>query len=196
MENLENYVNNLSGISEEQFKSLMNNDNKLTREEKCYLYYYLFPKPLLDRELPSRILNARKDNPKGELYPVLKEVCILIEACNTLQYSKFMKHILHSFTDPLSMFPVLGNQYTYCPICGKKIFELDIWTNLSKDYPIEQDKKEFLAFGSKNSQLSVCIDCIIQLNEVFQIINRLNPSFLDWRKGIKSAKLSWEDFKL
>lgn len=202
MNNLESYVNNLRGIPEVEFKNLMNSNSELTRDEKCYLYYYLFPRPLLDKELPSRVFAARGNKYTGALplHPETKEICMLIEACNTMQYSRFMKHVFHAFTDNEDkLFPMAGKETRECPICGKKIFEIDTWTYFCDKYPEqnEQNNRQYLAFGSTDSRLSLCLDCLVQLNFARKVIDCLDPSFLDWRKKqSKSTKLSWEDLKL
>ena len=200
MSNLESYYNSLSNTSEEEFKRIMNSNNDLTREEKCYLYYYLFPRPLLDKELPVRIQSIRGENRKGSLSVNFKEVCALVEACNTLQYNRFMKHIFHAFTNEADkLFPISGKEERECPICGKKIFEVEVWDYLCKKYSEqgEENNKEFLAFGSTESKLSLCLDCIIQLKEARFVVDSIDPSYLDWRKRYsKQSKLSWEDFKL
>lgn len=195
---LEEYAKNLSNIGLDEFKDIMNRDSDLTREEKCYLYYYLFPRPLLDRELPVRINLIRGENKKGSLIPSLKEICILIEACRTLQYSRFMKHVLLSFTDVNKIFPATGEDSELCPICGKRVFKFNKWESICQKYQEkeESNNKEFLAFGSTESRLLICLDCIIQLKETKDIIDKLDPSFLDWKKNYsKQTKLSWENLK-
>ena len=202
MEKLEYFVNQFKGKEKRETMEAITNNAELTREEKCYLYYFLFPRPLLDRELPSRIekevLFGTANQRKGYLTPCLKEICLLIEACKTPQYSRFMKHVFHAFTDNDDyIYPILGEEKRECPICGKTLLEYDNWLKRCGENG-KDPNREYLAFGSTDSRLSLCLDCIVQLKETRPIIDQLEPDFLDWRKrdNSKSTKLSWEDLKL
>ena len=204
MEKLESYVEKFKGgRNKREVMEILTVDQNLTREEKCYLYYYLFPRPLLDKELPKRIeaevLFGPANQKRGYLKPCLKEICLLLEATQTPQYSRFMMHVFHAFTDNDDyLYPISGNETRECPICGKTLLEFDSWT-LRSNNGEKDPNREFLAYGSTNSGLSMCLDCLVQLKEARLIIDNLNPGFLDWTKrnnNSKSSKLSWEDLKL
>lgn len=151
---------------------------------KNLIYLYLFPRPLLDMELPYRIINQRKSNgnQSGYLTPNISEISLIIEAYRTQQYRRFIKHLLHSFTDPSNIFPVNGNGQCNCNLCGKGLYEFESWSSICSRFPEdykEKKNKEFLAYGSLGSNLSLCVDCIIQLTETRIILNEIEPNFLE-----------------
>jgi hypothetical protein len=54
-----------------------------------------------------------------------------------------------------------------------------VWTEECKKFPQleEKEKKEFLAFGSKQSSIELCLDCLIQLqglNDILKILEGEN----------------------
>jgi hypothetical protein len=162
----------------DSFKSIPN--NQLSSFEKNFVWNYLFPEPLLDRELPSVIQNAIPGN-IDLLMPNDNFVMILIRALRTPQYSKFMKHLLHSFiVDPSLVYPVDGEQTQICPICGKTVYNHKIWKRICDQTPNnpESSRQEHLSFSSKQSDLCLDLDCLVQLNELNNVMNILDPGFL------------------
>ena len=157
----------------------------LSIQEKNLIYLYLFPRPLLDMELPGRIQRARRDsgnNGTGYLEPNVYEISLLVEAYRTQQYRRFIKHLLHCFTDPKNIHPVNGYQFCECGLCKKRLFELGAWNNECSKFKNsvhpEETKKEFLAYGADGSNITLCIDCIIQLQEVNRFLEDIEPGYL------------------
>lgn len=169
------------GVSSEQAVELLKNEGSLTNEERRLIYMYCFPRPLGDRELPSRVMKSRKargvNYRNGFLQPDDLETSLIIEAGKTMQYERFIKHIMHAFSDPQKIYQISGTDILECPICGKKLRELNIW-----DSTLDR-AKEHLAFGSPTeTNIVLCMDCLIQLINAADIIQVLDPGYLDWTK--------------
>ena len=166
--------------------------SSLSIPEKNLVYLYLYPRPLLDKELPGRIQENRRRLQGGEtgwLVPEISEVALLIEAYRTQQYKRFIKHLLHTFTGhgvEGNINPVQGYAQETCGLCGKRLFEWGAWNSEvdkfknTPSFP-ERDKKEYLAFGGKGSNISLCLDCIVQLQEVNRILETIEPGYLKCR---------------
>lgn len=161
----------------------LGNISELTSEEKNLIYLYLYPRPLSDKELPERFTKLRTgDNKYGSLIPNLNETTLIIEAGRTLQYNRFIKHLLHSYSKVEDIHIIEGSNICNCCLCGKEIYELNLWKNFSKQYkPEEESEKLFLAYGSLVSDLPICIPCLINLRKSFEIFNYIDPSFLNWK---------------
>lgn len=190
-----------SKTTEEEALKLLTANATLSREEKNLIYRYCYPRPLLDKELPSRVQSYRASCNKasGFLVPDSGETTLIIEAGRTAQYGRFIKHLMHSFGDPNLIHPLEGNEKHECPLCGKVLYEADLWKSLVDERPgtPEANQKEYLAYGSDNSEVTLCTDCLIQLISAINIINDIDPSFLDWTKrSSKSIKHAWDAFKL
>lgn len=160
---------------------LLKNENSLTNEEKRLIYMYCFPRPLGDRELPDRVRKSRKqrgpDSRNGFLQPDDLETSLIIEAGKTMQYERFIKHLMHAFSDPQKVYQISGTDILECPICGKRLRELNIW-----DSTLDHSR-EHLAFGSPTeTSIVLCMDCLIQLINASEIIQVLDPGYLDWTK--------------
>ena len=189
-EYLKNCIKNLEKINDtHQIIEILRKDDKLEIEEKNLIYLYLYPRPLLDMELPRRIMESRKtsgNNGNGYLQTNLVEVALLIEAYRTEQYKRVIKHLLHTFTVPENIHPISGNGQCKCGLCGKNLYEFDAWTSecskfKNNPHP-EESKKEYLAFGGDGSNVSLCLDCIVQLQEVNKILDSLEPGYLNkWK---------------
>lgn len=179
MEKIINYINSFKEQSSESVLNSLRNISDLTREEKNLIYFYLFPRPLLDKELVSRFSQLRGSNKTGKLEPDLNECTLIIEASQTAQYGRFIKHLCHSYSKPDTIFPVEGSDIVNCCICGKEIYELIMWNNFSKQYgPEEVENKLYLAYGSTESNLPICLPCLINLRKSIEILKQLNPNFL------------------
>lgn len=199
--NLKPYVDYLlqSGIAKDAGLELLKGDTNLNRDEKNLIYCYCYPRQLLDRELPRRVQNYRQScniPSSGLLTPHLGEAALIIEAFRTEQYGRFIKHLIYSFSDPTKVSPVAGSGKLDCCICGKIVYENDEWARLVGENR-EKDDKQYLAFGSTESDVVLCKDCLVQLITATQILENIDPDYLDWRKQMmKSTKRSWEDLKL
>lgn len=186
MNNLKDYIEDLKkmGDTHEVIESLR--VSPLSIQEKNLVYLYLFPRPLLDKELPGRIQEARLssgNNGNGYLVPNTLEVSLIIEAYRTEQYRRFIKHLLHTFTNPQNIHPVSGNEQCKCGLCDKGLYEFEAWKSecskfKNSPHP-EEKRKEFLAFGGTGSNISLCLDCIIQLQEVNRTIELIEPGYLE-----------------
>ena len=158
---------------------------ELDDDRKNLCYFVAFPRPLLDMELPSRILSSRPDgNTIGYDEPNIREVGLLLEAYLTTQYSNYVKHLLHSFRDPSQVFPLSGAESCGCGICKKRIWAYDAWNNICTQYPEnpERQQKQYLAFASDNTKQVLCKSCLIQLSTLDQLMKVLDgDNYLDWR---------------
>lgn len=189
-------------ISSEEAKKILSGSNKLTSEEKNLVYAYCYPRQLTDRELPSRVMQFRSSQGipgKGTLYTSgsdLGEITLLLEACKTEQYGRFMQHLMHAFCDPEKIYPVSDSEEFDCCICGKKLLGHDDWVVRSKNGELDKNK-EYLTFGSKESSVVLCMDCLTHLVAARDIIDEIDPGFLDWTKRDNFSKpVSWNDLRL
>lgn len=169
------------GLDKDKAIELLKNENSLTNDEKRLIYMYCFPRPLGDRELPNRVRETRKQRGpncrNGFLQPDDLETSLIIEAGRTMQYGNFIKHLMHSFARPEDVYQISGTEVLECPICGKKIREFNIWDS-TLDHA-----KEHLAFGSPaQTSITLCIDCLVQLVNASEIIQIIDPGYLDWTK--------------
>lgn len=199
--NIKPYIEYLikEGIKEEEALKLLKDETKLNSNEKNLIYRYCYPRQLLDRELPTRVSTYRNQtgNINGIKSPDNGEITLLIEAARTEQYSRFIKHLMHAFEDPQKIFPLTGIEKHECPLCGKTLYEFDTWSDLVKGYPQEEQNKDFLAYGSSESEITLCSDCLAQLFSARKLINEIDPSFLDWTKReTTSIKRAWDALKL
>lgn len=198
--NIKMYVDYLlsNNIKEDEGGKMIGECNKLSSDEKNLIYAYAYPRPLRDRELPSRVQNFRQQKGIpliGSLTPTA-EAILIVEAARTEQYGKFIKHLIHAFSDPSKIFPLEGTGETECPICGKILMEKTMWDDILSKDPTnpEKDKREFLAFGSTESSITLCVDCLVQLIQAATLLEEIDPEFLSWKKN--ENKTTWEDLKL
>ena len=179
MKNLKKYSDYiLSGkIERQEGIEYLKNQNELSNEDRLLIYSYCYPRHILDRELPLHIQNFRKkcgNSGSGWLQPNFREACILVEAFRTLQYGRFIRHLMHAFLDTDKLSSCSGIGEDHCPICGKKIVYVDSWDS-------EKDKdSETLAIMSSESSVCLCKDCLIQLYTSKGLIDEnFEPGFLD-----------------
>ena len=177
------YLNSLKNLNNDSHQIIekLRTCNDLSIPEKNLIYLYFFPRPLLDMELPYRINEMRGNNQSGYLEPNLPEISLIIEAYRTEQYRRYIKHLFHSFTNPIDIHPVDGFGKCNCGLCKKEIYELKSWNeicNRFSDNYKEKENKEYLSYGSTGSNISLCIDCIIQLNEAKNLLTEIEPDFL------------------
>lgn len=197
MENLKFYISQLQGKELHEVLSILKGSTDLSTEEKNFIYLYLFPRPLLDMELPGRIMANRKSQSVGWLEPKLSEIALLVEAYKSEQYKRYIKHLIHSFRDPSKLFPIDGDGQCNCGLCGKNLYEYGAWNTKCLQFPDSPEitRKEYLAFTSESSNISLCKDCLVQLNSLHETLETLEPGYLDWTKG-RAPKRSWNDLRL
>lgn len=177
LQNLKTYIDYLidEKITKEDGKKLIDSCDKLKPLDKNFIYLYCYPRPLLDRELPNRINNTQDFN---------KKVLLLLEASRTEQYSRYIQHLCHSFLDNegISIVKIVKDidDNDYCPICGKKL---------------ENEK----TFGSKDSSSMLCEDCLKAIIVIKNILEIINPEFLDWTKRYtknnNKEKVDWNKLR-
>lgn len=173
-----------NGIGKDEGEKILRESKKLDIQEKRLIYSYCYPRHIGDYELPLHIQDYRKkqgNSGKGWLVENNGEACILVEAYRSLQYSRFMRHLMHAFLNPDLLGSCSGLGDTQCPICGKTIYYHESWQNLGYD-----TNQEELAIMSKESSVCLCKDCLTQLIYAHNLItcfegdNFLVPS---WQKG-------------
>jgi hypothetical protein len=173
LEKLKPYIDYLISekIPESQGKDLIKSCTKLDQLTKNFIYLYCYPRPLLDRELPQRINDTSNFN---------KRVLLLCEACRTDQYSRYIKHLSHAFLDEDKVvFRIIEDlsDEDFCPICGKKL-------------------ENNTTYGSKDSSSMLCDNCLKALVITRNIMEIIDPGFLDWRKKYnlnlnKKGEIDW-----
>lgn len=180
LENTKAYIDLVlsNNYSSSQLLKVLYNAN-LTRDEKNFVYLYCFPRPLLDRELPPRVIKdhfLRGDiSNRGSLSPNISDVSLILEAGRTEQYGRFIKHLMNAFCNELKLFKISDSNVHECPICGKKIFGEGIWTKIGSSI---DPSREYLAFGSTGSSITMCLDCIVQLNAAKETVEAIDSNFL------------------
>jgi hypothetical protein len=176
---IKDQIKKLTGIEKSEVIKVLKD---LGPSEKYAVAAYLFPTNLLDGDLPIMIGTNRMENKNGWLSPEDSEIIVLLNAYRTPQYRRFIRHLLHSFTDPKMVYPLEGRFITSCCICKKNIFHFDIWKEECKKFPSlsEENRKEHLSYGSKNSNIELCLDCIIQINGLHKLLLEIEgPNYLD-----------------
>lgn len=173
-------ISKLKTLTREQVLENLKVITDLSPEEKNLIYFYLFPRPLLDKELPSRFYQLRGERNKvGSIKPDLNESTLIIEAGKTSQYGRFIKHLFHSYSKQDTIFPIEGSDIDTCCLCGKEIYEVTLWKSFSKQYgKPEEDEKLYLAYGSTESNLPICLPCLINLLKSIEIMKDIEPDFL------------------
>lgn len=136
----------------------------LTSFQKNFIYVYLFPEPLKHMELLDIIDGKRKKYPDNDLLrPDENEVLILLRAYRTLQYNRFMLHLLHSYIGNMEGTYIVNEpvEKNTCAICGKPLYYFDQWDSISNS--MEKERKEHLMYGNDQTGLCMCLDCMVQL---------------------------------
>lgn len=197
MERIKHYIDLLSKTKPKKDKVIeyLAGCEDIGNDYKNLIYFYLFPRNLMDMELPSRIMSYRGEKNKvGYLEPNVEETGLLLEAYRTLQYNRFIRHLLHTYTKVNSVFPQLGNDQCECGICRKRIWGYGEWDKICKQYPEvgEQDRKEYLAFAAEGTKINMCLPCLVQLqtlHSLLQIIegdNYLDLMANNWSRKVKT----------
>jgi len=183
-------ISKYQGKSKEDVYNILKEDQTLSNLDKNKIWVYLFPEPLKDMELPSVIMEGRKDHKEGYLSPNDQETLHLLRAYRTLQYRKFILHLLHTFIENEKETYVVSEKGNYlCAGCNKPLYAHEEWSELCKQSPAfgEQNRKEYLAFGNDQTNLKICIDCMIQLKNLNDwLIDIEGPHYLMWGKKKES----------
>jgi hypothetical protein len=183
-----------SKVSEQEALKLLKENKTLENSEKNLIYAYCYPRPLGDYGLPPRIQQYRTNHgtlPNG-LSGDPQEVIMIVEASQTEQYGRFIKHVMHAFGKPEKLYPVAGVGEDTCAICGKSIYEFDKWTS-ETDGNTDPERHK-LCFGSPDSKIVLCVDCLQRLAEAIGIIDFIDPGFLDWTKR-QSVQELWNSVR-
>lgn len=186
-ENLKVFTDYLlkNGIDQNKGTELIKGSQKINGREKLLVYSYCYPRKIGDYELPSIIANYRKTRGvdlKGSLIKDAEEACILVEAYRSLQYGRFMRHLMHAFIEkPETISSVAGEGEDKCPICGKPVYYVG-----SHDKSMDPED-ETLAFMSSESSVCMCKDCLLQLAYSAELISMIEgPDFLkNWKPSPK-----------
>ena len=175
-----------NNIPEEKGRVLIGQSEKLGDDEKIVVCSYCYPRRIGDYELPNHILAYRNSHGidiKGLLSKNIEEAGILVEAFRSLQYGRFMRHLMHAFLEkPETMSTVAGEGEETCPICGKKIYYVGSHNDL-----VDSGDEE-LAFMSSESSVCLCKDCLVQLAYSAEIIMKIEgPNFLSkWGNAVNT----------
>lgn len=187
---LKKYVDYLLeyNIDKDTGENMIKSDTNLNDEEKYLINCYVYPRKLLDRELPTRIFNEYGGNyinlvNKSRAVPVdYKLSSLIVESYRTAQYGRFIRHLMHSFLDKIeSTSPIKGEEVESCAICGRSLYEFDIWEKKTANNPnlaSEIVEKNYLAFGNTDTEIVLCKNCIKHLKVAYDIIDCFEPNFL------------------
>lgn len=157
LELIKNYVDRLSLSTRDELVETLGKDNVLSRNEKNAVYLWLFPLLLKDRELPEKMKEVI--GPSELMKPRDEEIVMLIGAYKSAQYGNFIRHLLHAFTDSSLVFPYCGETTEDCCICGKHLICHG-----------SAHTRENLSYGSSESSVKLCLNCIIQLQALHQVL--------------------------
>jgi hypothetical protein len=123
----------------------------------------------------------------GFLEPELGEIAILLGAYQSPQYKRYIKHMLMAYSDAKKIYPVQGNREGECGICKKAIYNFSNWATRCDSNPAlgEQNRKEYLEFASPTTNVSICLDCLIQLNGLHEFLSSLCPEYWKYKNSRK-----------
>jgi hypothetical protein len=156
----------------------------LSRQEKSLIYSLAINQPIIlkDGDLVKLIEEHRTAlrNMRGSLQEDLDEVSLIIKAWRSPQYKKYIKHMMISFLNESLVFPVEGKFEDECGICHKPLYQYSNWKMRCENNPGfgEQNRKEYLSIGSRNSKNSICTNCLVQLGIAYDLLEYLYPGFL------------------
>ena len=185
IEQVRKYLIDLSGKPEQEVLSILKDDQVLDREQKGFIWNYMFPDPLLDYELPKLVgpYLSRVNGGHGFWQPDPGMLLHLTRAFRCDQYRNFIRHLLHTFIRVIPS-PVSGKGHSHsCPICGKVLYEYDFWVERCSgpkaSSMTDLEKKEYLAYGSDSSDCQLCVPCLMQLAELDRVLETLYPGYLE-----------------
>ena len=186
---IKKFIDEYKNLSSTELLDVLKQRTDLTPTQKNIIYVYLHPTNLGDMELVSKFKKYRisKDgNITGKLEPVDNEIIMLLNAYRCRQYNKYIRHLLHSFVKKdNSIVPIDGNEVESCGICGKPVYQYGKWQEkcceLGRD---EVVRKEHLSLGGDGTDIVVCLDCLIQLGKLHDLLQEIEGSdYLDnWKK--------------
>lgn len=162
---------------EEIYQYLLNQGDKLSRGEKNTVFAYLCTKQLLDGELVRQIQERRKaelGSIKGELQISEIDVPLLVNAFRSMQYGRYMKHLIHSFIEskPDEIYLIKSNEEYSCGICGKPIYGADA---------LGDRGMEWEAIASGQTDIVLCPDCLLQLKALDSILREIEGKYyMSW----------------
>lgn len=172
----------LRGKNQQEVYDLLKDNQDLDSWHKNLLWTYLFPEPIGHYELPKIIIPGRGNHPEGSLDENQNEILTLVRAYSGRQYKRFILHLLHSFIEkPGAVFVQDEEGQCECAICGKKIYYHRDWEKHCSENPAfgEQYRKEYLAFSSEETELGICLDCLVQLQGLHKVLMELEgPNYL------------------
>lgn len=173
-----------NNITKESALQLLKDDETLSPQRKNLIFAYCFPRQLLDREFPTRLKQYRDKSGYSGLNLDPSEVILIVEAGQTEQYKRYIKHLMYSFGDPHKISPVKSTEETNprCGICDCELLYYDSWNSYAPGVQGEIERKEFLALGSTETSIILCKHCLLQLVSAIDIMNSIDPSYLDWTK--------------
>lgn len=156
-------------IYPEEVLELLRGNDKLTSFQKNCIWTYCFPTNIGDYELPGLIQEERGSNTLGWLKPEESEILLLLRAYSCGQYSGYMKHLLWAFTRNPESIKIPGEgEEEECGVCGKKLYPWNTWEERGGD-----ETKETLAFASTKSSQCMCLDCQVQMNALWNLLQEM-----------------------
>ena len=176
-------IDSLVGRSESEVLQILSNHQDLSSKEKNFIWTYLFPKPLQDYELPRVVGPYLESTNGGYGYWTIdfRMILHLVRAARCSQYKNFMRHLIHSFIRS-TPFPVSGHGHgKKCPICGKILYEYDFWKERCEgnNKLSDEQKKNYLAYGSNGSDIQLCLPCLIHLEKLDKILDMIETGYLN-----------------
>ena len=179
-------IDSLRGLTPDQSIEVLKNNLELSNDERNIVFtlgtYQSFI--LQDGDLPKAIEEYRQQklgHLRGSLCEDLEEVSYILKAYMSPQYRKFIKHLMLSFIlKKDQLYPIQGTNTDTCGICHKKLYETDVWKEICDRNPSfgEQSRKEYLSIGSPDSSATICINCMVQLQAAYELLDYLDPQFL------------------
>lgn len=179
-------IDSLRGLTPDQSLQALSENPSLSNGEKNIAFilgtYQNFI--IQDGDLPKAIEAYRQQklgHLRGSLTEDLEEISYILKAYMSPQYRKFIKHLMISFIlKKDQLFPIRGRNTNPCGICHKNLYETEIWSEICAKNPNfgEQDRKEYLSIGSPDSSATLCINCMVQLQAAYDLLEYLDPEFL------------------
>lgn len=137
------------------------NISLLPGEYKNLIVLYIFPRYILDRQLPGYIQVVREKGGSD-----LNETAVILEAYRGQQYVKFIRHLFFSFVkdtygnedfSKAGKTTLIPPDFEGCPICGTH-------------------EGEFI--GSTQSGILLCPRCLCNLINASRVLDVLEPGFI------------------
>jgi hypothetical protein len=149
----------------------------LESPEKALVRAYLWPRQnYLDGDLQRELEIAR--DASGiigiQTEPEIKELCVFLEALRSQQYGVYLRRMIQKFTSSGGdVFPAtsITGRDTTCEVCGKQILYWPEWEQTKSSLEsIGVDPRSVLAYGHSGYPRCLCMNCIIQLNYLADIL--------------------------